>query len=499
MQRGLRTLGTARQTMTTTERTYENAIAILRVRIRQKRPNTGASTTKNHDRISDAKGKLDLRGIPSIQGMREWLQLMGHSPSDVDRLNVVHVAGTKGKGSTCAFTESFLRTYGERTGFLSKTGLYTSPHLIHPEERIRINSQPIARPLFTKYFFEVWDTLSRLDPLPRFLQLYCLFATHVFIREGVEAAIYETHHGGEYDATNFLNQPVATIVTPLGMDHISQLGPTLNNIAWHKAGIFKPGALAFSAVQDSGPTDVIRDRAAEKQVELSFVSEATELPKNVIQLKPDVQRANCSLALAAVRGFLDKTAASHKTGPLQSEDIQKAVSQFSWPGRFQYICQDKTHWFLDGAHNEMSVVKAAEWFIEGSEMIQESSIRVLVFAQVSEERDTVDVFRQLALALQKTPFDHVILASYEKREPLEESAEGARAQAIDTPNSKNHKAQMETFATIWRELQPNSTIHLKSSPESAMDCARKIAMESGGMRALVTGSLFLMGSALRYL
>ncbi|KAI1262811.1 folylpolyglutamate synthase [Xylariaceae sp. FL1019] len=497
MQRGVRALGTARHIMSTTERSYEDAIAILRARRRQKRPNTGASTTKNHDRIPDAKGKLDLRGTPSIQGMREWLQLIGHSPSDVDRLNVVHVAGTKGKGSTCAFAESFLRTYGERTGIPSKTGLYTSPHLIHPEERIRINFRPLARPLFAKYFFEVWDKLSQLNPPPRFLQLYCLFATHVFIREGVEAAIYETHHGGEYDATNFLDQPVATIVTPLGMDHISQLGPTLNNIAWHKAGIFKPGALAFSAVQESGPTEVIKNRAAEKAVDLSFVSEATELPRDMIQLKPDVQRANCSLALAAVRGFLDKTGASHDTGPLQSEDIQKAITRFSWPGRFQYICKERTHWFLDGAHNEMSVVKAAEWFIEGSEMIRDALDRVLVFAQVSEERDTVDVFRQLALALQRTPFDHIIIASYEKREPLEESAESA--QAIDSSNHEKHNSQMETFATLWRELQPNSTIHLKSSPEGAMDCAREIALKSGGVRAFVTGSLFLMGSALRYL
>ena len=149
-----------------------------------------------------------------------------------------------------------MRAYGQRTRWPLITGLYTSPHLIVPEERIRLNSTPLAPDLFAKYFFEVYDKLPELaseyDPAkpvmergPRSLQLYALLAFHVFIREKVDVAIFETHNGGEYDATNVVMEPVVTAVTSLGMDHVDMLGPTIENIAWHKSGIFKPDAVAL--------------------------------------------------------------------------------------------------------------------------------------------------------------------------------------------------------------------------------------------------------------
>ncbi len=290
--------------------------------------------------------------------------------ADIDNLNIVHVAGTKGKGSTCAFIESFLRAFGARTGFPRKTGLYTSPHLIYPEERIRINFQPISRDLFTKYFFEVWDALSKGDgssqASPRYLQLIALVSFHAFISEGVEAAVFETHHGGEYDATNVIEHPIVTVVTTLGMDHVKQLGPTIENIAWHKAGIFKSGSRAISSPQKPSAADVLRQRASEKGISVQFVDKDPSLPADVVQLKPDVQRTNCSVALAAARSFLDKKYAN-ETVSLSSLDIHRGIDQFSWPGRFQLLREGSNNWYLDGAHNEMSVTKAAEWFIDSSQ------------------------------------------------------------------------------------------------------------------------------------
>src|ERR1700694_5719103 len=182
--------------------------------------------------------------------------LMQIKDADINNLNIIHVAGTKGKGSTCAFVESFLRVHGERTGFPQKTGLYTSPHLIYPEERIRINFEPISKDLFAKYFFEVCEGLSQhssddSESVPRYLQLYALLSFHTFIREGVDVAVYETHHGGEYDATNVVEKPVVSVITPIDEDHVDQLGPSVANIAWHKAGILKAGAPAFSALQQA--------------------------------------------------------------------------------------------------------------------------------------------------------------------------------------------------------------------------------------------------------
>lgn len=197
---------------------------------------------------------------------------------------------------------------------------------------------------------------------PRYLQLFALVSFHAFLREGVDAAIFETHHGGEYDSTNVIERPLVTAVTSLGMDHVQQLGPSLENIAWHKAGIFKQGAQAYSSPQVPEAAEVLRKRASEKGVTLQFTDHDPALPDNVPQLEPGVQRINGSLALAAARSFLEQKASDN----MNSCDIEHGVSQFSWPGRFQLVVRDNFQWFLDSAHNEMSVDKAAEWFIQTS-------------------------------------------------------------------------------------------------------------------------------------
>jgi folylpolyglutamate synthase len=193
-------------------------------------------------------------------------------------------------------------------------------------------------------------------------------ALHTFISEGVDAAIFETHHGGEYDSTNIFEKPVVTAITTLGLDHVKQLGSSIESIAWHKAGIFKSGTPAFSAPQDTtAAVEALRKRASDKGVTLQFVNQDPSLPVNIVQLKPDVQRTNCSVALAILRSFLDQK--SNKSySRLSSSDILQGISQFSWPGRFQLIIDNQFQWFLDSAHNEMSVSIAAEWFLETSEM-----------------------------------------------------------------------------------------------------------------------------------
>ncbi|CAJ2507076.1 Uu.00g082620.m01.CDS01 [Anthostomella pinea] len=238
--------------------------------------------------IPDIDGQPDVRGTPSIAGMKDLLHQIGHSTAEVDELNIVHVAGTTGKGSTCAFTESILRAFGKRSGFPRKTGLYSSPPLIYPEETIRINSGPISRDLFTKDFFEVWDILEKAEKPPRYLQLLALTAFHTFIAEGVEAAVIETHNGGEYDATNVVEHPVVTVITPIGLGHVAHLGPSIRHIAWHKSGILKDRAAAISAAQVEEVRTVLEERAAAKHLQMRFVDDDSELPRGSPKLRPEV-------------------------------------------------------------------------------------------------------------------------------------------------------------------------------------------------------------------
>ncbi len=291
-------------------------------------------------------------------------------------MNIIHVAGTKGKGSTCTYVESLLRAYGRRVGFPRKTGLYTSPHLVDVEERIRIDFRPLTKPLFAQYVFEVSDGLS-LDSTtagPRYLQMLALVSFHAFLREGVDVAIYETHHGGEYDATNVIPRPVVTAITTIGMDHVEQLGPSLENIAWHKAGIFKPGALAFSAPQEPAVARVLEQRAAEKGVALKFVEVDPDPPG---ELGADVQKVNFSLARQVSDAFLGLRApGAPGTASLTREDAAEGIRQFRWPGRFQIIRSGAGVWFLDGAHNELSVGEAAVWFKDASSRMQGYAVRI---------------------------------------------------------------------------------------------------------------------------
>lgn len=275
-------------------------------------------------------------------------------------MNIIHIAGTKGKGSTCAFVESLLQSHQNRTGFPRKIGLYTSPHLIEYTERIRIDSVPLSEERFAQNCFEVWNCLrpqsnSPQNNSPRYLQFLALLSYHTFLKEGVDAAIYETHHGGEYDVTNIVEQPIITALTSIGLDHIGELGPTIENIAWHKAGIFKKGAYAFSVPQDPQVEHVVRSRATEKNIDLRFVDVRQDLPG----ISVITQQINASLAITITTAFLSSRGSVQSLTP---HDIQTGVQNFAWPGRFQTIQQQSVLWCLDGAHNPMSAAEAAKWF-----------------------------------------------------------------------------------------------------------------------------------------
>lgn len=364
--------------------------------------------------------------------MRAYLARIGYAPSDLDRLNIVHVAGTKGKGSTCAFVDSVLARYHRRGGPPRKVGLFTSPHLIAVRERIRINSAPISEALFARYFFEVWDRLEANPAVaadaappgskPIYARFLTLLSFHVFLSEGVDAAVYETGIGGEYDATNVVERPVAAGISTLGIDHVFVLGDTVDKIAWHKAGIMKPGCPAFTVEQVPPAARVLRDRAAEKGADLEVLGIDPRLAG--VNIRPDAtfQKKNATLAIALAETALRKLDPSFVPRPDAAlpREFVDGLEQVVWRGRCEVKEEDRVIWHVDGAHTVDSLRMAARWFAgECADRARAQAAacgpKVLIFNQQGRS-EAVDFLDGLCSAVKKADpagkgFEHVIFCT----------------------------------------------------------------------------------------
>lgn len=281
---------------------------------------------------------------------------------------------------------------------------------------------------FADNVFQVWDRLgsdqAAQESLPKYLQLLLLVCIHVFLKEDIRVAIIETHHGGQYDSTNIFSRPVATAVTSLGMDHVEQLGPTISDIAWHKAGIFKHQSPAYALDgQPEAARKVLIQRASDVQTTLEFIKEDPTLPRQHPIVKPVVQRCNLSLAKALVQCYLDQEA-PREANHLSADDVELCLDMAHLPGRFQRLQVGSIEWFLDGAHNTMSIGNPLAWFAaetrtslpntltDGkiSETPPETPRLILVFSHISSERDGQELVQTLiqSVSEHKLVFDNVI-------------------------------------------------------------------------------------------
>ncbi|KAK7789475.1 hypothetical protein R5R35_012344 [Gryllus longicercus] len=340
----------------------------------------------------------------------------------LDTLSVIHVTGTKGKGSTCAFCESILRHHGFKTGF------YSSPHLVSVRERIRINGKPLSEEQFTAYFWQVYralyDAKENEHDMPPYFRFLTVMAFNVFLIEKVDVAIVEVGIGGEYDCTNVLRKVPVVGITSLGMDHMSLLGNSIEEIAWQKGGIFKPGATAFTVNQPSGVWDVLSKRANERECILEVVPPLEEYDWGIVDVmlphSKRVQTLNASLALQLANAWMLRRKSGspnvsesllHHNEINGSNSVLKALAfpvtskmlmglcKCSWPGRLQVLEKGPISFFLDGAHTMESIEMCSQWFL-----LQQRNSRdvmtILIF-NVGGERD---IFNFLA-PLIKCKFD----------------------------------------------------------------------------------------------
>eukprot|EP00268_Persea_americana_P051686 TRINITY_DN5726_c0_g1_i3.p1 TRINITY_DN5726_c0_g1~~TRINITY_DN5726_c0_g1_i3.p1 ORF type:complete len:569 (+),score=121.26 TRINITY_DN5726_c0_g1_i3:100-1806(+) len=344
---------------------YETAMKALSSLITRRRRGNGSDRGEKFHLMSKYMKILDLEEHTS-------------------RLKIVHIAGTKGKGSTCAFSEAILRECGFRTG------LFTSPHLIDVRERYRIDGFDISEDKFLSYFWDCWNQIKEKVaedlPMPALFQFLTLLAFKIFIFEKVDVAIIEVGLGGTLDSTNVVKEPVVCGITSLGMDHMEILGDTLGKIALEKAGIFKPGVPAFTVPQLPEAMDALKERSYESKVLLKVASplDPNKLHGLKLALAGDHQFINAGLAVALCRCWLQNTGHAKDFFPDGKEELYlpeaflRGLSTARLPGRAQIVSDTALRsnrlsevnensygdlvFYFDGAHSPESMEVCARWF-----------------------------------------------------------------------------------------------------------------------------------------
>jgi dihydrofolate synthase / folylpolyglutamate synthase len=440
------------------------------------------------DRLDYLYSRLDYErlGMPNVPGelrlrrMRRLLRKLGDPHLD---LPIIHVAGTKGKGSTAAMMAAALTASGVRTG------LYCSPHLHRLEERFTIDGNPAAPAelaAMVDLLREAVEQIELDDPNEdhrgaTFFEITTAMGLLYFARRGAGAVVLEVGMGGRLDSTNIVH-PALSIITSISFDHTRQLGNTLAAIATEKAGILKRGRPAVCGVREPEARRAIR-RVAHKrhcdlrELDVDFTYESivpvpplnrpthgfvaartwrTDWGRLPLPLLGAHQAHNAAVALAA----LDLLAEVHPKLAVDRNDVIRGFATLRWPARVEVIGQQP--WLvIDGAHNAASAAALADTL----QTCFPPTTRTLVFG-TTREKDLEGQLRALIPL-----FDVIIATRY-----------------VENPRS----VAPETIAAATMELAGCSA-QIASDPAEALDLARRLTAPYGLI--CVTGSLFLAAEA----
>ena len=309
----------------------------------------------------------DLRMFGANLGLDNTRKLAALAGNPHEHLRFIHVAGTNGKGSTCAMWESLNRTAGWRVG------LFTTPHLVSFAERMQVNRQLISEGEAARLAEEIkslilrgWGALppppnspSPGGPQPTFFEAVTVMALRHFAEQKCDLVIWETGLGGRLDATNIVT-PLASVITNIDFDHQQWLGSSLKEIAAEKAGIIKPGVPVITAATQPEALQVVAETAQNLDSLLTVIdwndARGEFLKTLKLPLAGEHQRLNAAVAVATVRALGDRF-------PVPQETILAGLNTVEWPGRMQRV---KTaagqEVLLDGAHNIKSAQAFAETF-----------------------------------------------------------------------------------------------------------------------------------------
>lgn len=325
----------------------------------------------------------------TLEHTKLFLKKLGDPAAD---RKIVHVAGTNGKGSVCAYLQAILMAEGKRTGF------FTSPHLVSVNERIRVDNIQIDDETFLKVFCKVLKVVRQMmeDGIehPSYFEFLFGMGMTAFAGTDVEYIILETGLGGRLDATNAIEKPALSIITSISLDHTAILGDTIEKIAGEKAGIIKPGVPVFFDGSNEAATEVIKKKAGElgvscrevtknaykiKEVHRKYIafSRRSAYDKDVIFQVPMCgcyQAMNAELALEASEYLLSGE-------EIHTDRWKEALAGLHWEGRMERV---GAHITVDGAHNP----GAMEAFVESVKALDESERGeiVLLFSAVSDKK-----------------------------------------------------------------------------------------------------------------
>jgi len=399
-----------------------------------------------------------------LERMRALARLLGNPQ---ERLRIVHVTGTKGKGSTCAMLDAVCRAAGYRVG------LFTSPHLVRVEERMQVNGVPISREELTARMQEVVPAVKELEkhpwPPPTFFEINTALGLCHFVCRRVDLVILEVGLGGRYDSTNIC-RPLVSIITSIGYDHMAQLGNSLEAIAWQKAGIIKPRVPVISGVTQPGPRAIIAEEARQSaspliQLGQSFcyqpgpestvtVATGRTWPTLRLGLLGDHQAANAALVVAAVEQLRDQGLV------IPDAAVAHGLAEVRWPARIEVIRRRPTI-ILDSAHNVPSVEALVATLRQG---VTARGRKIVIFA-VSQDKQYAEMMQLLA-----SYFDEFAFCRY-----------GSNPRAVAP----------ELLSKVLQVASPGKPFSLFEQPGQAWQAVRPGLHQDDLL--VVTGSVFLAG------
>jgi dihydrofolate synthase/folylpolyglutamate synthase len=390
----------------------------------------------------------------------------------------VLIAGTNGKGSTAATLASILTASGVRVG------LYTSPHLVKANERIRLGREEIGDDAFARLYFQVHDAAQqlvlsgRLAQLPSYFEVLTAQALLYFAEERVEIAVLEVGMGGRLDATNIVD-PILSVITDISLDHMEWLGSTISEIAREKAGILRAGGTMITLPQHPEANRVLGEKATE--LGMRAVNAAAYMPGlgaemgraysvealgGVVEVSSPLagahQHRNLALAIAAAAELKERHGFA-----ITPASLAEGIRETRWPGRLERIEQDGVEWVLDVAHNP-----AGAWALRAGlrDILKEEKPRTLIFSCLRDK--PVTEMAQILFPL----FERVIVA------PIHT----ARGAAMD-----------DLLTAAKRTGVP---VAVADSVRSAMELAKQEPGRGSGQGSMggavvISGSVYLVGEA----